>query len=496
MKNLSKSKIVAFNQCAKRLWLEVHKPEEKQDSAQTLRNYATGNKVGELARRIYDEKEEGTLIDPFTEGWPSALSRTRELIGGDKPIFEATFSGAGVLALTDVMQPVESGAWDMVEVKSSTTVKDYHRLDVAVQMHAAIAAGFELNKISLACIDNTWVYPGRNDYRGLLYETDMTDEARARQAEVSELVQAAQAVVVRNEQPEIEIGPQCKKPFECGFYNYCSRDLIASAHPVSWLPNIRKKTLKEFIADHRITDMALVPDHLLNEQQLLVKRVTLSGETHFDQNGAKSALSFDLWPACFLDFETINLAIPIWKGTKPYEQIPYQFSNHIVSEPGEIQHREFLNLSGDDSRRNIALELIDSCGDRGPIYVYNLSFEKGVIQRLALQFDDLADNLNVLIDRLVDLLPIAQQYYYHPSQEGSWSIKKVLPSIAPDLHYTDLQGVQDGGMAMGAFEEAIKPETSPDRKSEIEKELLKYCELDTYAMVTIWRFFAGWDRTV
>jgi CRISPR/Cas system-associated exonuclease Cas4 (RecB family) len=141
MKNLSKSKLLAYDQCPKRLWLEVHKPAEKQDSAQTLASYATGNIVGELAQKLYDETGKGTLIDPFKEGWPSAFRRTTELLNGNEPIFEATFSGAGVLALADVMLPAGGGAWNMLEVKSSTSVKDYHRLDVAVQMYAANAAG-------------------------------------------------------------------------------------------------------------------------------------------------------------------------------------------------------------------------------------------------------------------------------------------------------------------------------------------------------------------
>lgn len=491
MKNLSKSKLIAYDQCPKRLWLEVHKPGEKQDSAQTLANYATGNIVGELAQKLYDETGKGTLIDPFKEGWPSAFRRTTELLNGNEPIFEATFSGAGVLALADVMLPAGGGAWNMLEVKSSTTVKDYHRLDVAVQIYAANAAGIKLNTIALACIDNTWVYPGGGNYQGLLYETDLTAEASGRQTEIANLVRAAQAVAASAEPPDIEIGEQCSKPFNCGFYNYCTRHLVAPEHPVSWLPDVRKKDLKAFIANHPVSEMSQIPDALLNDAQRLVKQVTLSGETFFNAEAAKNALSFEAWPAYFLDFETINRAVPIWAGTRPYEQIPYQFSNHIVSESGEMTHHEFLNVSGKDPRRNFALELIESCGDKGPIYVYNLSFERGVITRLAAQFDDLTESLNAIVTRLVDLLPIARQCYYHPSQQGSWSIKKVLPTIAPDLDYSELEGVQDGTMAMSVFDEAINPNATPERKSEIKQQLLKYCELDTYAMVVIWRFFAG-----
>jgi hypothetical protein len=196
-------------------------------------------------------------------------------------------------------------------------------------------------------------------------------------------------------------------------------------------------------------------------------------------------------PAYFLDFETIQFAVPIWKGTRPYQQIPFQFSIHRLSRTGKIEQQAFLDLSGADPSKAFAEDLIAACGERGPIFVYNAGFETARIRELSERFPRLAKPLLALNERVVDLLPVARDDYYHPSQQGSWSIKAVLPALCPDLHYGDLDGVQDGGMAMDAFLEALAPQTSKTRKSEIEQQLLAYCALDTYAMVRLWVAFSG-----
>jgi hypothetical protein len=196
-------------------------------------------------------------------------------------------------------------------------------------------------------------------------------------------------------------------------------------------------------------------------------------------------------PAYFLDFETIQFAVPIWKGTRPYQQIPFQFNIHRLSRTGKLEQQAFLDLSGDDPSKAFAEALIAACGERGPIFVYNAGFETARIRELAERFPRHAEALLALNARVVDLLPVAREHYYHPSQQGSWSIKAVLPALCPDLNYGNLDGVQDGGMAMNAYLEALAPQTSQTRKAEIERQLLAYCALDTYAMVRLWAAFSG-----
>ena len=187
----------------------------------------------------------------------------------------------------------------------------------------------------------------------------------------------------------------------------------------------------------------------------------------------------------------MSLAVPIWRGTRPYQQIPFQFSLHHLEKDGSLGHEAFLDLSGEDPSEALARELATHCGTEGPVYVYNAGFERRVIRELGDRFPALAGPLQAINDRLVDLLPIAKAHFYHPSQHGSWSLKAVLPAACPDLSYDSLDGVADGGMAVEAFREAIAPETTEEQRAELERELLAYCHLDTLAMVRLWELFRG-----
>lgn len=494
MRTLSKSKLLAFRQCPRRLWLEVHCPELRSDSAATQASFAAGHQVGDIARQIYDPEGVGTLLDPQAEGFAAVFSRTQALLASGEPIFEAGFQAEGALSLADVMLPVASdrgSVWRMIEVKSSTEVKDYHRDDAAVQAFVARKAGVDLAGVALAHINNKWVYPGGADYSGLLMEEDLSEQSFGRESEVQNWIHSAQQVVQDKAMPAIRVGRQCGKPYECGFIGYCKSLEPQAVYPIGWLPGGFTKDLLAHIETHGVVEMGDVPDGMLNKKQLRVKTVTLSGQPWFDQRGAAEALSCHSLPAYFMDFETIQFAVPIWAGTRAYQQIPFQFSVHRLSSTTEVSQEAFLDLSGQDPSLSFAEALIAACGDQGPIFVYNSGFETARIRELAERFPQLSKGLLAINQRVVDLLPIARNYYYHPSQHGSWSIKAVLPALCPDLRYDELDGVQDGGMAMSAFLEAISADSSAERKSEIERQLLSYCALDTYAMVRLWSVFTG-----
>ncbi len=493
-RTLSKSKLLAYRQCPRRLWLEIHRPSLREESAGTQANFDAGHQVGEIARRLYDPTGKGSLIDPWAEGFEAAFARTTALLAGSKPIFEAGFSAGGALAFADVMLPVRRAnrrAWRMVEVKSSTSVKDYHLDDTAVQAFVAQSAGVVLAGVSLAHIDNTWVYPGREDYQGLLVEEDLTVSSNERHAEVVDWIAGAGAVAALPAEPVQLTGGHCKDPFPCGFIGYCSSTEPQADYPVSWLPRIQTRVLKDFIREGGVTDLRGVPDELLNDAQRRVKHHTVSGETYFDAAGAANDLAAHPRPAYFLDFETIQFAVPFWKGTRPFQQIPFQFSIHRLSRTGKLTHDAFLDISGADPSKAFAEALVVQCGARGPVFVYNAGFEGARIRELSERFPRLRTALLAINERLVDLLPIATKRYYHPDQQGSWSIKKVLPAIAPDLSYGALDGVQDGGMAMLVFREAIAVTTTVQRRAQIADQLLDYCKLDTFAMVRLWAFFTG-----
>src|SRR6185312_4165316 len=371
MHALSKTKLLAFRQCPKRLWLEVHHPELRQDSAATQASFTVGHQVGDVARQLYDPKGKGQLIDAHAEGFAGALARTSELLASSQPIFEAGFAARGALAFADVLlltRMAGQRAWRMVEVKSSTSVKDYHRDDTAVQAFVARNAGVPLASIALAHIDSSWVYPGGGDYQGLLVENDLTTEAFGREAEVKAWIAEAQAIARKRTEPAMGTGRHCNEPYECGFLHYCQAQEPQTEYPVQWLPGVRKQALQDLV-EEGVIDLRDVPDDALSDRQQRVKAHTLSGKAYFDAPSAAADLAGHKLPAYFLDFETIQFGVPIWKETRPYQQIPFQFSLHRLTRTGKLEHQSFLDLSGRDPSRAFAEALIGACGERGPVFV-------------------------------------------------------------------------------------------------------------------------------
>lgn len=494
MNPLSKSKLMAFRQCPRRLWLEVHQPHLREDSAQAKASFVVGNSVGEIARTLYDPKGKGQTVDLLAEGRQAAFARTQSLLQTSAPIFEAGFSAEGAMAFADVLLPArkaQAKVWRMVEVKSSTSVKPSYRDDVAIQAFVANQAGVALASVALAHIDSQWVYQGDGNYDGLLHTEDLSREAFGRKDEVRQWIVQARAVVAKKFEPKRLTGAHCSEPYDCSFHGHCASQEPQARYPVGHLPRIQSKALKAFLQNPTIKDMRHVPNDLLSESQLRVKKHTLSGKPFFDASGAAADLAPHRLPALFIDFETIQFAVPIWKGTRPFQQLPFQFSAHRLSRTGRLTHSNWLSLSGKDPSKEFAEALIRACEESGPIFVYNAAFETTRIRELADRFARLRPALLAINARVVDLCPIATRRYYHPSQQGSWSIKKVLPAIFPDLTYGQLDGVQDGGMAMEAYREAISPGTTAVRKAQLEQQLLAYCKLDTYAMVRLWQFLAS-----
>jgi hypothetical protein len=461
MRLLSKSKLIAYRQCPKRLWLEVNRHDLREDSAETEARFATGYRVNDIARRIYDPEGKGVVIDVDSEGYDGSFARTAELMADARlPVFEAGFKADGALAFADVMLPeFENGqlAWRMIEVKSSASVKDYHHDDIAVQAFTA--------------------------------------EAFARTEEVKGWIAEAQRIAEQPAEPEIAVGAHCYDPFECGFCNYCNRGIVQPEFPVHWLPRLHWRK-REQLEEEGVDDLRGVPDEMLSEIQSRVKEHTLANTVYLDAAGAAADLASYGFPAYFLDFESIYFTVPIWKGTRPFLQITFQFSLHALSESGQLSHTAFLDLSGKDPSEPFAKALIAACGESGPVFVYSAGFETARIRELAERYPDLAAPLLAINARVVDLLPIARSRYYHPSQQGSWSIKVVLPAAVPELSYDALDGVQDGGTAMEAFCEAIQPDTTAERKNEIERQLLAYCQLDTLAMVRLRQFLTGKSKQI
>ena len=479
---LSKSKLIAFRQCAKRLWLEVHRPDLKVEDASAMGRFASGHQIGELAQAQYPD---GVLIAP-DNNLTSALAQTQSLLEQRprKVLFEAIFQAQGLLVRADLLIPTERG-WHMVEVKSATQVKDYHLDDAAIQSWVAAQAGLALERTSLQVVDSKWTYPGDGEYAGLLKTTPVDAAIAPLLPEVPNWLAGAQVTAAAPE-PNTKMGKQCGTPFTCSFQDYCATLIDAVEFPIAWLPNLHHSKRARYEAAG-LQDLRDIPADELTDKQRRVLQATVADQTYFEPLSAPEAALF-AGTRYYLDFETISFVVPIWVGTRPYQQVPFQWSCHIMAPDGSITHDMCLDLSGNDPSRGFAESLIRKLGNDGPIIVYNQGFEKRIIRELAERFADLAPQLTGLLDRVVDLLPMTNSHFYHPSMQGSWSIKAVLPAIAPELDYANLDGVAGGIAAQVAYAEAINAETTPERKAQLEKALREYCSRDTEAMVVVLRY--------
>ena len=484
---LSKSRLISAWQCSKKLHLEVHHPELAETSSMAESLFAAGNQVGEIAKQVFGS---GAGVEiPYSTGLNEALAQTAELVanGHDAPIYEATFQSDGVLVRADVLLPVEGGGWRAIEVKAAASVKPHHELDCAIQYWVMTNAGLDLRAISLAHVNTEFVYAGDDDYRGLLVEADQTPTALQLQDEVAGLIEKARAAVV-DDAPEVPVGAHCHSPYECAFMSHCWP--MDAEYPVMGLRGSRTDLADWVNAGYRdIRDVDAAA--LTSRNRRRIHAATRKGEAELSAH-AKQAMGEFGYPRYYLDFETIGPAIPFWAGMRPYQMAPIQWSCHIDYGRTfeDLGHDEFLDLSGEPPMRKLAEELVECLGTSGPVFMYT-SYEKMVINGLMEMFPDLKPALNRIIERLVDLHPIVKQHYYHPDMLGSWSIKAVSPTVDPEMDYSALDGISEGMAASEGYLEAIDPETTPARKTELEEELLRYCRFDTEAMVRIVRFLTN-----
>lgn len=443
---LSKSRITAGLQCPRRVWLSVHHPELEVFAPDAQRRFAAGTELGEVARGLYPG---GTLIG---EGVPlsEALRQTETALArpGDLTLYEATFRHAGVLVRADILER-RGGRVRMVEVKSSTRLKEHHLPDVAIQAWTIEGAGVPLDVVNVAVIDTDFMYRGDGDYRGLLKEIPVADQVRPLLAQLPGWVRGLQEVL-DGPLPVIATGAQCRRPFECPFLDWCETR------------EGRRRTPKAEPPPPEPPDPAL---GIVDE-----RAARYLGELPY--------------PRLYLDFETVQFAVPVWAGTRPYQQLVFQWSLHVEREPGVLEHRAFLDTSGGPPSRAAAEALVEAAGTDGPIFVYH-DFEKWRLLELAQMEPDLAPALEGVMGRLVDLYRLTREHYEHPALHGSYSLKNVLPTVDPELDHALLAEVRDGPSAQAAFHEAIAPETPAGRRDELRAGLLEYCGLDTLALVRL-----------
>jgi hypothetical protein len=473
---LSKTKILNSIQCPKRLWLEVHKPEPAQYSETSIQIMQTGNDVHRAYRTLVPD---GILIE-HVDDLKTALEQTRLALkkSASAPVFEGAFQQEGVLVRADLLL-VDTKGSRLVEVKAAGSVREHHLNDCAIQTWVIEREGIPIKTVELALINTSFVYPGGRDYSGLFMHTNVTEQVRTLIQQVPAWVKKCQKIL-NSDMPAMEDGNQCHDPYECPFFERCS--VPGPDYPVKFLP-YGGKVAKKLIAEG-ILDIRDIPENRLSSSiHERVARVTKSGTAEIHP-AVTALLKRFPFPRYYLDFETVAFAVPRWPGTKPYQPIPFQWSCHLDHADGKVEHKWFLDTSGEAPTRAVADSLVKNLGRSGPIFMYT-SFEKARINDLIKLVPDLAPKLRLIISRLEDLHPIVKDHYYHPRMKGSWNLKSVIECIAPEMSYTRLDEVSNGMAAQQAYLEIIDPEINAVRRKDLRKKLLEYCKLDTMAMLRI-----------
>lgn len=476
---LTKTNYLAFVTCSKSFWLVEYEPERASPLDPAVqRRLTAGQVVDQLAQERY---ENGRLI-PYRIHPQAMAPLTQQAIDdGAEVLFQATFLADNMLVKVDVLEKTAVG-WHLIEVKSSTKYKaDEHLPDVAFQLYVLEKAGLPIAKVSLMHLDNSCRHP---DLSNLFALTEVTDEARAYLPQVAIDAQKMRRVLAEPQTPKVKNGRFCNKPYECSFKAHCWQGINGlTIYDVPYLKAAKEQQLEangvlylhdipvDFSLGHKTATEIVTR---INQQQITINQETIQAQM--------AELAYPLY---FFDFETIDYAVPLFEGCKPYQQVPFQYSCHILKADGTLTHKDFLHTSNDDPRRALAEALLADIGETGHIVAYNISFERMVIKQLAEALPEYAEALLARAERLWDQLPIFRQHYRHYAFGKSNSLKSVLPVLVPELSYAMLE-VQNGTQAQVVWEQMIVEQNTAVKQQQIEH-LLAYCHLDTLAMVEIHR---------
>lgn len=492
---LSKSTYMRGRQCPKALWLYKHRREllpPVDPARQAI--YDAGTAVGLLAQQLFPGGVDCTPESARDFG-PAIAATKRAIAEGATVIYEAAFLHEGVLAALDILVkdadavPAGRQGWKAYEVKSSSSAKEYQWHDAALQAHVIEGCGIALVDMSIVHLDSTYVRQGALDVRKLFAMTSVKHLVDVERKDVPARIEALKAALQGAEAPAVGIGPQCSSPFECDFKQHCWAHVPAEGN-VFQLSRARGKDWELY--QRGIVLLKDIPDSepLSTTQRRQVEGAKY-GRATVDQLALRRWIEELRYPLHHLDFETFATAVPLFDGTKPFQQLPFQYSLHVQRRPGATaEHSAFLADGSGDPRAAFVEKLLAAIAPDGDILAYNAPFEKMVLKQLAQHMPQHAEALHALIDRMKDLhTPFKAGWYVVPEMNGRTSIKVVLPALVPHLRYDDL-AVQEGGTASLLFAQLVQGRYTGD-VAQLRTDLLAYCALDTLAMVEVLRVLEG-----
>jgi len=474
---LSKSRYLNGLQCPRLLWIATNHPERiPEPDATTQHIFDQGHRIGELAKKLYPEG-----IDLPHENFMGNISMAKKLLLQRTPLFEAGVLSGHIYSRVDILNPVNENKWDIIEVKSATSVKEVNFHDVAFQRLCWEDGGQKIRKCFLGHINNQYVKNGEIDPKELFVIEDISDEVAAASEGIRDRITQMLEVIGMPACPEVTIGPHCSDPYGCPLAE-CWDGL--PAHNVFTLYYGGERSYELYRGG--VLDIAKIPSsYRLNDRQRIQRACVVSGKPYVDKDALRGFLAGLEYPLYFLDFETFGTAIPMFDGTSPYQNTPFQFSLHIQETPGrEPRHSGFLAKGREDPRPELLASLSRLIGHTGSVIAYNKPFEEGVLEDLGNAFPEYAGWTANVVSRLVDLiLPFRNFYYYHPLQKGSASLKAVLPAIT-GKGYDDLD-ISDGQAASTAFLAAAYGGMPEEERANVMSNLEEYCGRDTEGMIWI-----------
>ena len=494
---ISKSKYISGLQCHKLLWFYYNaKDQIPAFDAQTQAIFDQGHLVGELARKLYPG---GIEVAGDAKDFGRILELSKEALTHRKPLFEAAFKSGmkasfnraqplrkdafypEAFARADILNPVGKSDWEIIEVKSSTEVKEVNLHDLALQRYAYEGAGLSISKCLILHINNKYVRKGEIDPKKLFTKTDVTDEVRELLKSVPANLQTMVNVIRQKSSPVVEISPHCSDPYGCPMQEVCWK-FLPENNPLT-LYYLKKDKAFELIHDGHLDIRKLPGSVNLSDRQDIQVKALRNGKKHIDKVGLREFLEKLEYPLYYLDFETFGTAIPLYDEVRPYEQIPFQFSLHIVESEGKKPHHEsFLADGKSDPRPEILRRLKKLLGQKGSIVAYNAPFEKDKLKKASAIFKEYAKWYQSIESRFVDLLaPFKSFYYYHPDQCGSASIKAVLPALT-GKSYEDLE-IAKGGTASLEYLRVTYGDVDEKERQKVRNQLEKYCAQDTEGMI-------------
>ena len=480
---LSKSKYCKGIQCPKILWMDKNLPKEADDVDNSA-VFNNGNKIGELAKDLF-----GFHFDvSFNVDLNTMIKDTEALLLNNKVVItEASFNYDGNFCSVDILKK-DNNEYEIYEVKSSTGVSDIYKEDVSYQYYVLTSLGYNVTKACIVHIDTSYVRGKELDIHKLFKIVDVTDIVLEKQKEIPKRIEEIKKYVDNNtEEPAKDLDVCCFKPYECAYFNYCSGNLKTNS--VFDVPYIDYKKKLDYYKKGIYKYEDLLKADLPDKCKKVLDYIVNDKEDYIDKKAIKEFLDTLSYPLYFLDFESYAPGIPEYENMVPYRHIPFQYSLHYIEkENGELKHTEFLAEDSVDPRRGVAEALVRDIPMNVCTTAYNMSFEKMIIQDLADLYPDLREHLLNIKDNIQDLIiPFRSGAYYSKDMKGSNSIKAVLPALYPEdpsLNYHNLNDVHKGDEASAVFA-ALKDMNEEDKKRYRES-LLKYCELDTYAMVKLW----------